>query len=349
MDFNVHFSMSYPGHTYGGNRFYSDILEQAILADRLGFRSVSLSEHHLIDLGLNPAPLITAVQIAAKTKSVDIITSVAVLTLHDMRTYAGELIVADILTEGRLVLGVGRGGYAYEMQRLGVPMIETRARFDESLAVLQALLSSEDVSWDGEFYKFETLTVMPRPTRPGGPRMMMAVMNPDGIYSCTKKGFSILTTPLTGDMKQFRANVAAFKRAKSELGESSNEQILQVSRACFVTTSEENRRSKLEQAHIHYGRLDNMYTGPGLVDSGIVRALPRSQTIEQLEENILVCSANEMVDRLGLFSELGVDRVSMVLNFGSSQQETLDTIQNIAEEVMPHFKNIKDEKLLTLI
>lgn len=338
MDFNIHFSMTYPGHAYGGARFYADLLEQAVLADQLGYRSVSLSEHHLLDLGLIPAPLMTAVKIAAHTQSIEILTSVAVLPLHDMRIYAGELIMADIFTKGRLVLGVGRGGYAYEMERLGVPISETRARFEESLEVLQALLTREEVSWDGTYYKFEPLTVMPRPMSPGGPRMMMAVMNAEGIYQCTKKGFSILTTPLTGDMDQFRAQVDAFHRAKSEMGDAARDQILQVSRAAFVTTSDAHRRAKLEQAQVHYSRLDNMYTGPGLVDNGIVRALPRTQTVDQLAENILVCSATEMVDRLGLFADMGVDRVSMVLNFGSSHEESLETIQRIAEDVMPHFK-----------
>lgn len=338
MDFNIHFSMSYPGHAYGGVRFFADLVEQAKLADSLGFRSVSLSEHHLMDLGLTPSPLMAAVKIAAHTHNVDIITSVAVLPLHDMRIYAGEVVMADIFTNGRLVVGLGRGGYAYEMERLGIPMAETRERFDESVDVLQALLTREDVSWDGKYYKFKPLTVMPRPVRPGGPRMMMAVMNPEGIYACAKKGFSILTTALTGDMNQFRAQVAAFHRAKSELGEAAQDQILIVSRAAFVTTSDAHRRTKLEQAQLHYGRLDNMYTGPGLVDQGIVRSLPRSQTVDQLAQNILVCSAAEMVDRLRLFAQFGIDRVSMVLNFGSSQQEALESIQRIAEDVMPHFQ-----------
>lgn len=341
MDFNVHFSMSYPGHAYGGARFFADMVEQAQLADRLGFRSVSLTEHHLIDLGLTPAPLMAAVKIAAHTRSVDIITSVVVLPLHDMRVYAGEVVMADILTDGRLVLGIGRGGYAYESERLGVPMAETRERFDESVDVLQALLTREDVSWDGKYYKFEPLTVMPRPLRPGGPRMMMAVMNPEGIYACTKRGFSILTHPLTGNMDQFRAQVNAFHRAKSEMSEAARDQILSVSRAAFVASSDAHRRAKLEQAQVHYGRFDNMFTGPGLVDRGIVRSLPRTQTVEQLAQNILVCTAGEMVDRLGLFEQLGVDRVSMVLNFGSSHEETLETIQRIAEDVMPHFQKAR--------
>lgn len=337
MDFNIHLSMNYPGHDYGGSRFFSDLVEQAVLADRLGFRSVSLSEHHLLNVGLNPAPLMTAVKIAAHTRSIDIVTSVAVLNFHDMRIYAGEVIMADIFTNGRFVLGVGRGGYAYEAGRLGVPVAELRARFDESLEVLQALLTREDVSWDGTYYKFEPLTVMPRPARPGGPRMMMAVMNPDGIYHCAKKGFNILTTPLTGGKEQFRAQVDAFRRARSEMGEAGRDLILQASRAAFVTTSEAHRRAKLEQAQRHYGQLDNLYSGPSLLDKGMARSLPRTQTVDELAENIIVCSAAEMVDRLGEFAECGVDRASLVLNFGSSHEETLETIHRIAEDVMPHF------------
>lgn len=338
MEFNLHFSMSYPSLAYGGARFFNDLLEQAVLADQLGFRSVSVSEHHLLNLGLNPAPLMTAVKIAALTKSIDIVTCVAVLPIHDMRIYAGEVIVADIFTEGRLVLGVGRGGYAYEMERLGVPITDARARFDESLDVLQALLSRDEVSWDGTYYKFAPLTVMPRPTRPGGPRMMMAVINPEGIYHSTKKGYNILTTPLTGDMDQFRAQADAFHRAKSEMGEAGKDLILQASRAAFITTSDAHRQAKLAQAQEHYGRLDNMYTGPSLIENGMVRSLPRSQTVDELAQNILVCSAAEMVDRMGVFAESGVDVASLVLNFGSSHEETLETIYRIAEYVMPHFR-----------
>jgi alkanesulfonate monooxygenase SsuD/methylene tetrahydromethanopterin reductase-like flavin-dependent oxidoreductase (luciferase family) len=217
-------------------------------------------------------------------------------------------------------------------------MAETRARFDESLDVLKALLTREEVSWDGAFYKFAPLTVMPRPARPGGPRMMMAVMNPEGIYHCTKRGFNILTTPLTGDKGQFRAQVEAFRRAKDEMGDEGRDLILQASRAAFVTTSEAHRQAALQQAQVHYGQLDNMYTGPGLIDQGMVRSLPRAQSLEELAENILVCPAAEMVDRLGLFADSGVDVASLVLNFGSSNEETLETIQRIAEDVMPHFR-----------
>ena len=70
-------------------------------------------------------------------------TSVAVLPLHDMRIFAGEVAQADILCDGRLILGVGRGAFAYEMSRLGVPLEVSRERFDESLEVLRLYLAKK--------------------------------------------------------------------------------------------------------------------------------------------------------------------------------------------------------------
>ena len=74
-----------------------------------------------------------AVKVASITKHVEVVTSVAVLPIRDMRVFAGEVTQADILTNGRLVLGVGRGAFAYEIERFGVRMEETRAKFDESV------------------------------------------------------------------------------------------------------------------------------------------------------------------------------------------------------------------------
>jgi len=80
-----------------------------------------------------------------------------------MKRLAGEIALTDCLTGGRLEIGVGRGAFAYEFKRFGVPVEDSRARFDESLAVLEALLGREQVSWDGgDYYTFDTLTTMPR-------------------------------------------------------------------------------------------------------------------------------------------------------------------------------------------
>ena len=337
MEFSVQLSADYPDKSYGGDRVYSDMIEQAVLADQLGFDAVSITEHHLMNVLMMPAPLIFAVKIAAHTKRIKVMTSIVVLPLHDMRTYAGEIVVADIFTDGRLMLGVGRGAFKFEMERLGVPMDETRERFDESVSVLQALLTKEEVSWNGKYYNFDPITIMPRPVRPGGPQMMMAVMNPAGIYQCTNRGFHIQTTPLAGNQQLLLDQVSAFNRAKADMGNDGSHLSLSLSRVGFLSTSEADRQAKLDAAEYYYSKFDNVFTGPGLVDAGMARQLPRQQTREELDQNLLICSPQQMIDQLGVYADLGIDRVILSVNFGIAQSETLDCIQRFGEEVMPHF------------
>lgn len=335
MKFSAQLSADYPDTSYGGDRVYADMLDQARLADRLGFDAVSITEHHLMNCLMMPAPLQFAVKIAGETKAINIMTSVVVLPLHDMRVYAGEVIVADIFTEGRLMLGTGRGAFKYEMERLGVPMEETRERFDESLDVLQALLGEEEVSWDGKYYQFEPMTVMPRPVRPIN--MMMAVMNPEGIYHCTKRGFHIQTTPLSGNHQLLLDQVGAFNRAKGDMGTGGDHLTLSLSRVAHIASSQSERQRKVDAAHYYYGRFDNVYTGPGLIRNGKIAELPCKTPVDELGESLLICTPQEMVDKLAPYAELGIDRVILNFNFGLDPQDTLDAIQCFAEEVMPHF------------
>ncbi len=337
MKFSVQLSAYYPDKDYGGDQVYKDMLQQAILADRLGFDAVSITEHHLINILMMPAPLIFAVKIAAHTKNIKIMTSIVVLPLHDMRTYAGELVVADIFTEGRLMLGVGRGAYAFEMERLGVPMDSTQARFNESLEVLQALLSEEEVSWDGEYYQFDPLTIMPRPITKGGPKMMMAVMNPEGIYHCAKRGFHIQTTPLAGNHQLLIDQVNGFNRAKDEMQEHGKDLTLSLSRVTFVSKSKKDSEEKNALAYEYYKRFDNVFTGPGEVDSGMIKPLPREQSPEDLADSLLICTPDKMIEHLQVYADLGIDRVILNINFGASQKDILESITTFATEVMPHF------------
>ncbi len=337
MDFSIQLSAYYPDKSYGGDRLYADMLEQAVAADRLGFDAVSITEHHLINILLMPAPLQFAVKIADATEHVKIMTSVVVLPLHDMRIYAGEVIAADIFTDGRLMLGVGRGAFGYEMDRLGVSLDISREKFDESLDVLTALLRDEEVSWDGKYYTFDPITVMPRPVRPGGPQIMMAVMAPEGIYHCTKRGFHIQTTPLSGDHQMMLDQVDAFQRGKAELGEAGRDLTLSLSRVAFVSESARDRQSKIEAAYDYYSRFDNVFTGPGIVEHGMIAPLPREQSIDDLAESLLICTPAEMTDKLAPYAEAGVDRVILNVNFGAGQTETLECLQCFSEEVMPHF------------
>ena len=336
MKFCVQLSPYLPDANYGGKRMLDDMMEQAVLCDRLGYESVSLTEHHLINILLMPAPLQFAIKIADATSHLKIMIAVSVLPIHDMRVFAGEVVVADIFTDGRLLLGVSRGAFPFEMARLGVPIETSHERFDESLDVLLALLSREEVSWQGKYYRFAPLTVMPRPIRQPMP-IMMAAATPESIYRCAKRGFHVQTTPLAGDRRLVIDQIEAFHRARAELGEAGRHLTLSLSRIGLVTRSSEHKRRAMRAAHHYYRQFDNVFTGPGIVRHGFVEALPREQTIEQLDDNLLIGSPSEIADKLSLYAERGVDRFVLNPNFGAAQPDMLDTLSSFAEEIAPLF------------
>ncbi len=341
MEFNHFLSAYYPDTSYGGDRLYRDMVEQAKAVDRLGYRGVTIPEHHLINVLLVPDPLQMAVKVAAMTKHIEIITSVCVLPLHDMRIFAGQAIQADILCEGRLILGVGRGAFAYEMARMGKPIEESRERFDESLDVLMALFSREEVSWDGKYYKFAPITVMPRPVSKPMPQIMMAALIPEAIEASTRRGFHIQTTPLNATVEKMKEQIGAFMRGKQSLGEAGRHLRLALSRVCCVARNEADAQKKLELAYAYYGRFHNVFTGPGIVEKGAIKPLPLNQTMEEFKQNIIICTAAEMVERLKLYEALGIDDFIMNVNIGHSQEDALECIERFAGEVMPHFTKQK--------
>jgi alkanesulfonate monooxygenase SsuD/methylene tetrahydromethanopterin reductase-like flavin-dependent oxidoreductase (luciferase family) len=337
MQFNHFLSAYYPDTSYGGDRLYADMLAQAKLVDRIGYRGVTIPEHHLINILLVPDPLQFAVKVASVTRSIEVVTSVCVLPLHDMRVFAGQAIQAQILCEGRLILGVGRGAFAYELARMGRPIEESRERFDESLEVLMALFEREEVAWNGKYYQFAPITVMPRPPTPRGPPIMLAALIPEAIEASVKRGFHIQTTPLNATLAKMQEQVSAFMRGKAALGEPGKDLRLALSRVCCVAKDDADARRKLELAYGYYGRFHNVFTGPGLVENGAIRPLPLKQSMEEFRESIIICTASEMVDRLNVYEELGIDDFIMNVNLGHPQEHSLEAIHRFAADVMPWF------------
>ncbi|MGB3148653.1 MAG: LLM class flavin-dependent oxidoreductase [Paracoccaceae bacterium] len=322
----------------GGKQLYRDVIEQAVHADRLGYHGVGIPEHHLVNILLIPSPLQMAVAVAARTQHVRLMTSICQLPLRDMRVFAGEVVQAQALCEGRLMLGVGKGAFAVETEQLGVPFAETKPRFEEALKVLEALLGGEDVSWQGQHYQFGPLTIMPRPEDPIP--LMLAVMAPPGIEGAARAGYHVQTTPLGAGHQMLLDQVNAFHRGKAAAGPQATNR-LSLQRGVYLAKSDADAREKIALAYDYYRRFDNVFGGPGLVDRGIIRPIERQQTMEELGENLMICTRDEMIDRLATYAEIGIDDVISTSSFGQPQGETLEMMDRFASEVMPHITHLK--------
>ena len=342
MDFN-HFLTSYiPDPNIGSKQHFKHMLDQSVLAEKLGYVAVSIPEHHLVNILMMPSPLQMAVKISSLTNKIRLSTSVAVLPIHDMRTFAGEVATADILTEGRLVLGVGRGAFAWELDRLGTPIESSKEKFIESLEVLNSLLSKENYSFKGKYYNFNAITIMPRPISDPVP-IMIAAMDPSSIRNAAAKGYHVQSTVLSGTKKLLLERVNAFKEGQQDAGENGKLIRLSMQRMAYAAKDENDAKEKNLLAYEYYKRFDNMYTGPGKVNKGLIEPLPRAQTLEEMTENLIICPINEMIDKLSAYAESGVDEMIISAGFGQNQEDMIESMYRISEHIIPHFKLQKSQ------
>ena len=342
MDFN-HFLTSYmPDPNIGSKQHFKHMLDQSVLAEKLGYVAVSIPEHHLVNILMMPSPLQMAVKISSLTNKIRLSTSVAVLPIHDMRTFAGEVATADILTEGRLVLGVGRGAFAWELDRLGTPIESSKEKFIESLEVLNSLLSKENYSFKGKYYNFNAITIMPRPISDPVP-IMIAAMDPSSIRNAAANGYHVQSTVLSGTKKLLLERVNAFKEGQQDAGENGKLIRLSMQRMAYAAKDENDAKEKNLLAYEYYKRFDNMYTGPGKVNKGLIEPLPRAQTLEEMTENLIICPINEMIDKLSAYAESGVDEMIISAGFGQSQEDMIESMYRISEHIIPHFKLQKSQ------
>ena len=342
MDFN-HFLTSYmPDPNIGSKQHFKHMLDQSVLAEKLGYVAVSIPEHHLVNILMMPSPLQMAVKISSLTNKIRLSTSVAVLPIHDMRTFAGEVATADILTEGRLVLGVGRGAFSWELDRLGTPIESSKEKFIESLEVLNSLLSKENYSFKGKYYNFNAITIMPRPISDPVP-IMIAAMDPSSIRNAASNGYHVQSTVLSGTKKLLLERVNAFKEGQQDAGENGKLIRLSMQRMAYAAKDENDAKEKNLLAYEYYKRFDNMYTGPGKVNKGLIEPLPRAQTLEEMTENLIICPVNEMIDKLSVYAGSGIDEMIISAGFGQSQEDMIESMYRISEHIIPHFKVQKSQ------
>ncbi len=341
VQFNVFLSCHHFSDPRSHTELYRDMLAQARHAEALGYDGLSVPEHHFVNVLMNPDPLMLALQVANVTERLPIATAVVVLPFHDMRRFAGQAMLADILSEGRIELGVGRGAFAYEMQRMGVDPAETRDRFDESLAVLEALFEREEVSWDGTYYKFDSLTAMPR--SPHKPNIWIAALGPEAIYHTARKGYDVQTTPLRGGYPLGVKQMEAFHRGADEALEATGKRPrMSMLRSAYVATDEADAQAKREVVYEYGLRFTNGFETPGTVKNGSLEIIEVDYEMEDAMKQLIVGTKDEIVDKIGAYVALGMDEIALDMHLGiASHQDVMDSMERFAADVMPLFRDAK--------
>ena len=146
-------------------RFYAECLEEIEEGEGLGFTGVWLSEHHFVDDGYLPSPLVVAAAIAARTRTMTIGTNILLLPMRHPLRVAEDAAVVDLLSGERFVLGVGQGYVQHEFEALGFNRRNRPSLFEEGIDIIRQALTEGRTGYEGKRWNLPDLPFEPRPSR----------------------------------------------------------------------------------------------------------------------------------------------------------------------------------------
>jgi alkanesulfonate monooxygenase SsuD/methylene tetrahydromethanopterin reductase-like flavin-dependent oxidoreductase (luciferase family) len=144
-------------------RFYAECLEEIEEGESLGFTGVWLSEHHFVDDGYLPSPLVVAAAVAARTSTMTIGTNILLLPMHHPLRVAEDAAAVDLLSGGRFVLGVGQGYVQHEFEALGFNRKNRPSLFEEGIEIIRQALTEGHTGYEGKRWNLPDLPFEPRP------------------------------------------------------------------------------------------------------------------------------------------------------------------------------------------
>ena len=194
----------------------TEMLEQVRLARQLGFDSVWMVHHYLIEFqAFQPVPMLA--RIAAESGDMEIGTAIYVLPLQHPVEVAENFATLDALSGGRLIFGVAQGYRAEEFEAMGIPRRERAARFEEGLRLVERLWTEDDVDFEGRFYRVRRASLAMRPIRQPRPPIWVGATAEAGIERAAALGDAWMIGPGV-EMPKILKQLELYRRALRGLG-----------------------------------------------------------------------------------------------------------------------------------
>ncbi len=192
---------SWPGRRVPLETVYARALQRIEVMDQTGYDAVWLAEHHFSEYSVCPSVHLMAMHVASRTRNLRIGTAVSLAPFYHPLRLAEEIALLDMLSGGRVNWGAGRGFDPKEFAAFGVPVEESRARFQEAVEIVLAAWRNERLNFRGRFWQFDDVEVLPKPLQQPHPPVWMAATSPDAIRWAAERGHTILMDPHSTDVE----------------------------------------------------------------------------------------------------------------------------------------------------
>jgi len=314
------------------------------MADEAGMRAIWTGEHHGMEFTIAPNPLMSLVNISHHTKNVKLGTGTVIAPFWHPIKLAGEASSADLLTGGRIELGIARGAYSYEYERLmpGMDAWEAGQRMRE-IAPLLPKLWAGDCEHEGEFYKFPSTTTTPRPVQPDGPPIWIAARDPNSHEFGVHNGFNIQVTPLWQGIEEIKTLMDRFNDACST--HTGARPKIMLLHHTYVSSDADDVAVAAQELSRFYCYFGAWFQNKRPVEQGLIAPLSKDEIAanelmapENMARDLTIGTSQEVIRKLRQYEEMGYDEYSFWIDSGMSFERKRASLARFIEHVMPAFK-----------
>jgi len=326
------------------------VVEFCRFAEELGFDGYHAAEQHFTPYVVNPDSLQLFTYVAAKTKTLKFCSAVAVLPLHHPIQFAERAALLDVLSEGRLSVGIGRGYQRRAFEGYNVPMEDSAERFDEYLDIVKRAWGPEPFTYDGRYYKnAEPISVNPKPFQKPHPPIWVAGVSFHSLEKIGRGDYGFIKN-FADNLDTCRQQVEAYRAARRAAGLPASGDRARIGRQTCVLDDAKEANALAETYAREFQRLF----------AGAVSKLPVGKSYEhyrseqyQRDRGLGVAfdyasyaafsifgDPKAAIDRIAyLRDEIGYNEIDFNLGFGGMPTEIVRRVmRTLAEKVMPHFR-----------
>ncbi len=357
MHFDLFYELSLaPGDTRTETELYRDALSELALADRLGYRTAWLVEHHFMP-GYSHSSAPETFLAAASQRTRELRLGHAIVPLpysHPVRV-AERLASLDVLSEGRIEFGYGRGFSPQEYASFGAEMKHSRSLTQEALDIIRLSFSGEPVSYQGQHFRLDGIGIVPKVVQQPHPPIWSAAVSPESFELAAEQGVGVLVGPFK-PWFMIKEDIKRYRRAWRDyhgdtLEPTHNNRIgMTVGIFCLEDRHQAHRLAKpafewfyrnllsqtqpilqkLYDSYEYYKRMGHLHT-----------LFSKTLNLKVLETMgmAIVGDPAQCVHKLKKLEKAGVDHVLLAVGAGALPSEQIQaSLRLIAEKVMPHFE-----------
>ena len=318
--------------------FAQQLLNEAAEAERAGFDAVFVPERHARTECMFPSTLTLMAALAARTERVKIGSYVLMPPLYDPVHLAEQAAMIDVLSRGRLILGVGVGYHVDYFNHFGVPIRQREGRFEESLEILDTAWTSKGpVAHHGKYYDYDAIHVTPKPYQKPRPPIWIGAFGPKSIARAGRLGDVWGMAPFFDGFDTLKAQLDIYRRAAQQAGKPPRVALL---RDGWLASS-------MEEAEATFGRLwveeCKFYLRMGMLAPTDEFRSEADFTPAKVRRFLPIGTKDDWLEHLSSWQrELGVEHFVLRCRvpMGPQPEQVIECIQRLGEEVLPALKTL---------